>query len=447
MEFASWSLVVGGLLVLMGLSGSALRRLPVSTTMLYVAAGVLIGPLGLGLVAPDAIIDAGVLERLAEVAVLVSLFTSGLKLSPALSDRRWRLPLRLAFGSMAVTVAGIAALAMVLFSLPLGAAVLLGAVLAPTDPVLASDVQLEHPADRDRLRFALTGEAGLNDGTAFPFVMLGLGLLGLHELGTFGWRWLAVDVVWAVAAGLAIGAALGTLVGRLVLHLRRTYREAVGLDDLLGLGLIALSYGAALHAYAYGFLAVFAAGVAMRRVGRLNGASESTPQSLAAPGATESPSAAEVATHPESAPTFLMQALLGFNEQIEHLAEVAMALAIGALLWSLTLPEGVAPLQVALFIGVLFCVIRPISVALGLAASRTSTPQRRLIAWFGIRGIGSIYYLMYAIGHGLEAPVADLLVAITLSAVVASVVLHGVSVTPLMRRYARTRKGANPVES
>ena len=151
--------------------------------MLYLAVGLGVGPIGLGLVARDTVGDAHLLERRTEVAVLVSLFTSGLKLSLPLSDRRWRLPIRLAFGSMAITVAAVAALAWALFDLPLGAAILLGAILAPTDPVLASDVQLEEPGDRDRLRFALTGEGGMNDGTAFPFVMLGLGLLGLHELG------------------------------------------------------------------------------------------------------------------------------------------------------------------------------------------------------------------------------------------------------------------------
>ena len=127
---------------------------------------------------------------------------------------------------------------LVALGLTLGAAILLGAILAPTDPVLASDVQLAHPHDRDRLRFTLTGEGGLNDGTAFPFVMLGLGLLGLHDLGPDGLRWLAVDVVWAVVVGLAIGFALGTLVGRLVVHLRSARREFTGADDFLALGLI-----------------------------------------------------------------------------------------------------------------------------------------------------------------------------------------------------------------
>ena len=123
---------------------------------------------------------------------------------------------------------------------------MLGALLAPTDPVLASDVQVEHEHDAEPVRLSLTGEAGLNDGTAFPFVMLGLGLMGAHDLGTSGWRWLAIDLAWAVAAGLGVGTLCGAGVGKLVLYLRREHREAVGLDEFLALGLIALSYGLAL---------------------------------------------------------------------------------------------------------------------------------------------------------------------------------------------------------
>ena len=129
--------------------------------------------------------------------MLLSLFTSGLKMSVGLRDRRWFPPLRLALLSMLATVALITAAGVWLLGLPLGAAVLLGGILAPTDPVLATEVQVDNPADRDQLRFALTGEGGLNDGTAFPVVMLGLGLLGAHEIGTLGWRWLAIDVLWA----------------------------------------------------------------------------------------------------------------------------------------------------------------------------------------------------------------------------------------------------------
>src|SRR5512134_465775 len=266
MEFAIWALIIGVLLTAMMLAGTFLKRLPLSTAMLYLAAGYGLGPAGLGLLAPDPLKYSVLLERAAEVAVLISLFAVGLKLGLPLSDKGWRLPLRLASVSMTITVVLIAAIGTVGLGLSLGAAVLLGAILAPTDPVLASDVQLREANDRDRVRFSLTGEGGLNDGAAFPFVMLGLGLLGLHDLGTAGWRWLAVDVLWAISGGLLIGGVSGTLIGRLVVHLRTRHKEAIGLDEFLALGLIALTYGVAQLSHTYGFLAVFAAGLALQRV-------------------------------------------------------------------------------------------------------------------------------------------------------------------------------------
>ena len=150
--------------------------------------GVGIGPWGLGLITLNPLDDAVLLERVAEIAVLISLFTVGLKLDLPLRDARWRIPLQLATVSMLRTVAAITAAGIWRLKLPLGGAVLLGGILAPTDPVLASDVQVADRQDRHRLRFGLTGEGGMNDGTAFPVVMLGLGLLSLHNLGEGGWR-------------------------------------------------------------------------------------------------------------------------------------------------------------------------------------------------------------------------------------------------------------------
>ncbi|HEV2126413.1 MAG TPA: cation:proton antiporter, partial [Chloroflexota bacterium] len=265
MEFTIWYVIAGALLIVMALTRTALERLPLTSSLFYWAFGLALGPAGFALIRLDPVEYAALLERLTEIVVIISLFTAGLKLRTPLSDGRWRLPARLAVLSMLVTVGLVTLAGVFLMGLPLGAAVLLGAIVAPTDPVLASDVQMKEPTDRDRLRFSLTGEGGLNDGTAFPFVMLGLGLLGLHEIGSAGWRWVGVDVVWATAAGLATGALFGTLIGRLVLFLRREHKEAVGLDEFLTLGLIALSYGVALLIASYGFLAVFAAGLALRR--------------------------------------------------------------------------------------------------------------------------------------------------------------------------------------
>jgi NhaP-type Na+/H+ or K+/H+ antiporter len=453
MEIASWSAVVGLLLLVMALSDSLLARLPLSTSMLYLAAGAAISPLWLGWTSVSLATDTKVLERIAEVVVLLSLFGSGLKMSLGLSDGRWLLPVRLAFVAMLATVALIAVVGVVGLGLSLGAAILLGGILAPTDPVLAADVQLANPADRDRLRFALTGEAGLNDGTAFPFVVLGLGLLGLHDLGPSLWRWFALDVAWGVGAGIAIGAALGSLVGRLVLYLRRTHKEAVGLDNFLALGLIGLTYGAASMAAGYGFLAVFAAGVALRRLeqrasaaavagessrpraatvaARRQRSAEIAAQAHADPDVSH---AAQAATDAKHAPAFMAHAMLSFNEQIERIGEVAAVVAIGMLLWAVSWHD-----VSWLFVALLLVVIRPLSVAIGLVGSRTSASQRGLIGWFGIRGVGSLYYLAYAMSHGLARDTASQMAALVLPVVVVSIVAHGVSVTPLMSFYERRK--------
>jgi NhaP-type Na+/H+ or K+/H+ antiporter len=443
-EFALWSAIIGLLLVLVALSDSWLARLPLSAAMLYGLVGMAVSPLWLDLAALRPMSSAGLLEHLAEIVVLLSLFTSGLKMSLGLRDGRWRPPLRLAVLSMGVTVGAVAAVGVWWLGLPLGAAVLLGAILAPTDPVLASQVQLSDADDRDRLRFALTGEAGLNDGTAFPFVMLGLGLLGLHEIGTDGWRWLAVDVVWATAAGLAIGAALGTGIGHVVLYMRRHHHEGLGLDNFLALGLIALAYGCALLAHGYGFLAVFAAGFALRRVeqrethaaagtSRLeDGVAAPNAAALAATIHPDAERRRRVAVDPQHAPAFMAHAVLSFNEQLERVGEVVGVIVIGMLLWAVEWERARWD-----FVVLLLLFIRPLSTAIGLAGSQTSRTQRVLIGWFGIRGIGSLYYLMYAIGQGIDPIVAETLIALTLSVVVVSMTLHGTSVTPLMALYRR----------
>jgi NhaP-type Na+/H+ or K+/H+ antiporter len=423
--FTVWFIVTGTLLIGMALAGSVLKRLPLTAAMFYLVAGALLGPWGVGLLKMDALDSASSLERLTEVAVIISLFTAGLKLRLPLSDRRWRAALLLAAVAMVLSIAGVAAFAAVVMGLPLGAAVLLGAVLAPTDPVLASDVQVEHEHDAEPVRLSLTGEAGLNDGTAFPFVLLGLGLMGAHDLGTYGWRWVTVDVAWAVAAGLGVGTLCGAGIGKLVLYLRRVHREAVGLDEFLALGLIALSYGIALLIHGYGFLAVFAAGLSVRRIEREHNEVTPPPDVAGAGRNTE-----EQATDPSTAPAYMARAVLSFNEQLERLGELVVVLVVGAMLAEI---ERLGPGLVLAI--ALFAVIRPLATMLTLARLSLSRTQRAFIAWFGVRGVGSVYYLAYALSHGVPADTAQTLADITLVVVAASIVVHGVSVTPLMRRY------------
>ena len=426
--FTLGCVIFGLLLIAKTLGGSFISRLPLSAAMIYLAVGLAIGPSGIGLLELDALTDTVLLERLTEVAVLISLFTAGMKLELPLTDKRWRIPVQLATLSMLVTVAAITALGVYGLGLSLGAAVLLGAILAPTDPVLASDVQVANPQDRDRLRFGLTGEGGLNDGTAFPFIMLGLGLLGLHELGEGGWRWWTVDVLWAVTGGLGLGYALGALVGRAILYLRMRHREALGSDEFIALGLIALTYGVALLCQTYGFLAVFAAGLALRRIDDAKPSAEPAAPEPLPQNAALSPE--EQAATGAEAPANMMNAVQRFNSQLESFIEVAMVLVIGVLVATVDFRW-----EVLWFVPVLFLVIRPLAVYIGLVGTHVKGAQRNLMGWFGIRGIGSMYYLLYAINHDIEAALAERLLSLTLAVIVASVVIHGISVTPLMNHY------------
>jgi NhaP-type Na+/H+ or K+/H+ antiporter len=420
--FTLGCIIVGTLLIAKILGGTVIARLPLSAAIIYLLVGIAVGPWGWGLVKLDALKHVNLLERMTEVALLISLFTAGMKLELPLKDRRWRIPVQLATVTMLLTVAAIAAVGVWFLKLHLGAAILLGAILAPTDPVLASDVQVTDPADRDRLRFGLTGEGGLNDGTAFPLVMLGLGLLGLHELGDVKWRWWTVDVLWAVLGGLALGYLLGTLVGRAIIYLRTQRREALGSDEFIALGLIALTYGVALLTSTYGFLAVFAAGLALRRIDEPTALAEQAPL-------TDLSAEDRVATGSD-APAHMMREVARLNRQLESFAEVAIVVVVGVLLATVKFRP-----EMVWFVPLLFLVIRPIAVTIGMLGTVAKPSQRRLMAWFGIRGIGSLYYLLFAISHGIRRGLAEQLLSFTLVVILVSVIAHGISVTPLMLRY------------
>lgn len=420
---AQWFLLIGGLLLVRGLTAPLIRRLPVTTAIVYLAVGLVVGPTVLDLFRFNPLQESALLEWLTEAVVLISLYAAGVKMPVPVSLARWRTPILLATVSMAMTVALVAAFAHLALGLPPGAAILLGAIVAPTDPVLATDVQVRRPGDRNRLRLALTCEAGMNDGSAFPFVVLGMGLLGLHELGQFGLRWAVVDVLWATAAGIAIGALCGSVLAQAVHRLRKADADHGLLDDFLGLGLIGVVYGLSVLADAWGFLAVFFAAVAVRQTERrLAGNNAGTVE-------TPAPEGGSTIRRPGGAPT-LSDGSLVFKEHLERLSELLLILLLGGTLfidsWSWR------AVATALF---LFLVARPLSVLIALLGTRTPWRLRGLAAWFGVRGIGSLYYLMYAIQHGLPKDLALELTHLTLIVVTMSIVVHGTSVKPLLGRF------------
>lgn len=442
MNFLEWMAVLGVLLLILALASAFLRWLPVTTSLIYLGFGVLIGELGIGVWQMDFLQIAGWMEHLTEVAVLVSLFISGLKLRMPLRHPAWKSAYVLAGPVMLACIAGVTLVCHYLFGLGWGIAVLIGAILAPTDPVLASLVQVNNARDSDRVRYGLSGEAGFNDGTAFPFVVFGLLLIQHETLGS-EWvgEWALHRLLWAVPAGLLIGFGLGLLIGKLAIRLRaRDADTSMSPSDSLALALIALAYVGAELAGAWGFLAVFAAGLGLRHA-EIDVAGEAAIPSeelvmLAVPHVAEGglkphhlPVEEGRITEPKVVAGLMLGDVLAFGGQIERSLEMLLVTMLGVLV-SVHWDWRAVPLALALFL-----LIRPLSVWLLMPRRYLDSTQRLAVGWFGIRGIGSLYYLSYAITHGLLPDEAEIIIALVLSVVALSIVVHGLSTQPLLRRY------------
>ncbi|KVH09016.1 cation transporter [Burkholderia sp. AU18528] len=432
-----WYLIIGAVLLGMGVVTSALRHLPCSSAMVYLVLGVALGPSGAGLLHLDLERDGPLLRAIVEVALLVSLFAIGLRLRVPLSDKLWLVPCRLGLLAMVVTVPLLAACTVLALGVGWGPALLLAAILAPTDPVLAHDVQVHDPGDRDLVRFALSGEGGMNDGIALPFALAGLALCGApgatHGIpplsGTF-----ALVALWGIAGATAIGGGLGWAMTKTIGWLRTRHAQALGLEGFFALALIVLSFGAAQLAHTFGFIATFAAGVAMRRVEH-RASGDRPPREVI--GQIDSEDVVATEKHPDKAHAFMAESVLGFTIELERIAEAIVMTMIGSVLS--TLPGPLFTWGAAALATVLFVAVRPLAVLVTLVGSRATHAQRRLMAWFGIRGIGSFYYLLFALEHGPSEAVRPL-AAPVLAVVSASVVAHGVSATPLMNWYYRLQQ-------
>lgn len=410
----------GGVLLALVLADRAVRRLPLTPAVIYLGvgwiAGALLGAPSLG----QLVAHSTLLATITELAVLGSLFAVGLRLRFPPRLHVWRVALLLAGPGVVVAIAAGAAAAMWMLEMAWPAALLLAAVMAPTDPVLASEVQIRSQEDRDAVRLSLTAEGGLNDGSALPAVMLALGLLGLHTLGDGGPagspRWWLMDLLWPIGGAALLGLLLGRLLGR-ALHARSVRDDPLARDELLYVGAIALAWGLARLTHTSAFVLVFVVGATLLEpLHRL--------------------SARAVALAPEQA---LWERMHRFGARIERLVEAATVLAVGVALHSVPMD-----LPTLLYGLLLVALVRPLSVLAVVRRGDTTRRQRRLMAWFGIRGVGSLFYLAFALEHGVRGELAEQLTAAVLAAIALSIVLHGVSATPLMTRYQRRRVPAVP---
>lgn len=395
-------LVFGLLLLTITLGARLLQRFSINSTYLYLLAGVMAGPGALAMAPDDPLAAVPVLERVAELAVIVGLIVLGIRVGRPLSRAGWRAATRLVVFVMPASILAVAGAAVWLLQMPLGPAVLLGAILAPTDPILAGPVEEESPEEDPEDQFGLSAEAGLNDGFAFPFVYLGLYLTARPD-AVAGWLpgWVLIDLFFAVAIALPLGLAAGRLCGRV--YVRLAGRDAVSRKRRLfvPLALLLAVYGLVEAIGGYGFLAAFTAGHGFRH------AFEGEPARLAP--------------------------FADFTESVDELAKAAVLAMVGALL-----PWGAlwaARLDIVVFALGLFFVVRPILTLTATARGGFRMHDRLYWSWFGIRGIGSIYYMAYALRQGLVGPEAMALFTATLGTVLLSIVIHGASVRPLLRRY------------
>jgi sodium/hydrogen antiporter len=388
----------------------ALKKLPLSLPIVCIAIGAATFALPQVTLRPLPLAFPTIVERFTEFVVIIALMGAGLKLDRVFNVRRWAVTWRLLGITMPLSIAAIALLG-TLLGLGIVAALLLAASLAPTDPVLAADVQVGPPAtgEEDEVRFGLTSEAGLNDGLAFPFVNLAIALAAAQASGDPEWLrgWLLESVLWEVGAGAAAGWLVGRLFGWLTFHIPAETKLAQTGDGLIAIAATFVAYGLTEIINAYGFLAVFVTALTIRHAHR---------------------------THD------FHREMHDITEQVERIAMMVLLLMFGGALMSGLL----AALQwIDVFAAlVILLVIRPVAGWIGLIGFPAAAGEKFTLAFFGIRGVGSIYYLAYGLNH-LSLPNGERLWAIMGLVVLLSILLHGLTVTPIMRNLDR-RQGRDP---
>lgn len=386
-----------------------LKDLPLSLPIVCIGIGAVLGWSTLAEALPENPLQSlDLTKRLTEFVVIIALMGAGLKLDRPIGLRQWMLAWRLLGLAMPLTIFAIALLGWSALGLDPSAAVLLGAVLAPTDPVLASDVQVGPPreGEEDEVRFALTAEAGLNDGLSFPFVYLAIALALAQGQSDGGWLqdWFTMDVVWRLGIGLSVGWVTGVCLGYLIFRLPARARISRTGDGFVALGATCMTYGIAELLHGYGFLAVFIAALTLRASER------------------------EHTYHAE---------LHAFSDQVERLFMMVLllcfglAIAEGSIFGSLTI-------QVMFVVLAILLIVRPLCAGISLIGAGLPKREAAVIAVFGVRGLGSFYYLAMALGVAEFDQPRTLWVTVCLTVLV-SIVLHGITVTPVMRYLDRHR--------
>lgn len=404
-HYKLWLLAIGLVVLLVAWLPLLLKKLPLSLPIIFVGMGMAIFAwTPVAQFSPHPVESPVLIEKATEFIVIISLMGAGLKIGRPLSWRGWNLTIRLLAIVMPLTILFIVLSGMWILSLPFASALLLGACLAPTDPVLAADVQIERPEsdDSDEARFALTSEAGLNDALAFPFVYLALAASAAPFSGGMLTEWVWHDVAWRLGVGGMVGAAGGWLMGQIIYRLPQDTRLSRTGDGFIAVGATLAIYALTEFAHGYGFLAVFIAGLILRR------------------------SAEGDEFNSE---------LHDFADETERLVMMVLLVLFGGMLTGGELLRDIGWTNV-LVAGLVLLVIRPVIGYLGLIGVDRPPLEKFVIAFFGIRGLGSVYYLAFGLNHG-DFPMQHSLWETLGLIVLGSILLHGLTVTPIMRHLSR----------
>ncbi len=407
-------LVIGVIVLAAALAPRLLARQPITAPLFFMLLGTAVFLL-LSLLPfvspyaqlPDLIDDVWWIKRVTELVVIIALTSAGLKLNYPYAWSTWRISVRLLLITMPLTILATSLLGWWVLGFVPATALLLGAVIAPTDPVLAADVQTSAPSkpDGSSVRVALTTEAGLNDGLAFPFTYLAIAWATVG-IAPADWltEWLLIDVGYKIVVGLLVGVVLGWLLGKLVFGLSRQTQLAHTMTGILVISLTLIPYAVTELVGGYGFIAVFVAACVFRQAEENHA---------------------------------YQQALHDMAEEFERVLVAVTLFWVGGYLvtivwtglsWSIT-----AVALITVFI------IRPLAGWVALFyRSPLRLDKQAVVAFFGIRGLGSIYYLAYATFHAEFAQVTELWTVVLL-VVVISVFVHGLSAGPAMRKLDERR--------
>jgi NhaP-type Na+/H+ or K+/H+ antiporter len=391
-----------GLVVLLAATiPNLLKNKNISEPIIYIALGLLIYLFGNDYASIAPLNNIKIIEEITEFVVIVALTNAGLKIKDPFSWKTWKYSFWLLAITMPLTIVASAFISSWILGFAPAAAILFGSLISPTDPVLASDLQTSKPSKNDssKTRLALTSEAGINDGLAFPFTYFAI-FLATRGNHYSEWivEWFFVDFIIKTVIGVAVGLSLGWILYKVIFTFTSKTQQSNISRGILSVALTLIPYAVTQMLGGYGFLAVFVAASAFSN---------------------------------REKDVRHMDNLHDFTEEIERIFVALLFVILGIYLganfqdlidWRL--------ISVAL---ILILIIRPIAGYIALTNKKISRFEKFVLSFYGIRGVGSIYYLMFALSK-VEFDDSQKLIELTAVTIILSILIHGISAASIQKK-------------